>query len=138
VAAAARHAASPAPSTGRRAPAAPARPRRAPGTRARAARRSRLTRAFVVFVACLTLLAVGRVALSFAVVQKTLQTETVVREQRRLSAKNDELREQVAQLSSTVRISRIAESELGLVAASHIDFPRPLGSQVVAQAAADR
>ena len=139
MAAAARHAASPAPSTGRRAPAAaPARPRRAPGTRARAARRSRLTRAFVVFVACLTLLAVGRVALSFAVVQKTLQTETVVREQRRLSAKHDELREQVAQLSSTVRISRIAESELGLVAASHIDFPRPLGSQVVAQAAADR
>jgi cell division protein FtsL len=95
-------------------------------------------RTFVVFVACLTVLAVGRVALSFAVVQKTLQTEAVVREERRLSAKNDELREEVARLSSTVRISHIAESQLGLVYASHIDYPKALKGGGAAKAATDR
>ncbi len=105
--------------------------------RRRAARRARLMRALVVFVACLAMLSVGRVALSFAVVQKTLHTEAVVSEQRRLSARNDELREEVAQLSSTVRISRIAESELGLVVAQHIDFPQPVRTRVLAEATSD-
>jgi cell division protein FtsL len=95
-------------------------------------------RAFVVFVACLTVLAVGRVALSFAVVQKTLQTEAVVREERRLSAKNDQLREEVARLSSTVRISNIAESKLGLVYASHIDYPKALRGAAAVKATTDR
>jgi cell division protein FtsL len=95
-------------------------------------------RTFVVFVACLTVLAVGRVALSFAVVQKTLRTEAVVREERRLSAQNDQLREEVARLSSTVRISHIAESELGLVYAQHIDYPKPLKAGASAKAASDR
>ena len=45
--------------------------RRAPQARRRAAQRARLTHLFVIFVICLTVLAVGRVALSFAVVQKT-------------------------------------------------------------------
>jgi cell division protein FtsL len=95
-------------------------------------------RTFVVFVACLTVLAVGRVALSFAVVQKTLQTEAVVREERRLNARNDELREEVARLSSTVRISHIAESQLGLVYASHIDYPKALKGGAEAKAATER
>ena len=88
---------------------------RAPHTRRRAAQRSRFMRTFVVFVACLTVLAVGRVALSFAVVQKTLQTDAVVHEERRVSAQNDELQEEVARLSSTVRIRHIAEADLDLV-----------------------
>jgi cell division protein FtsL len=99
----------------------PARPaaRRAPQARRRAAQRARLTRVFVVFVICLTALAVGRVSLSFAVVQKTIQTEAVVREERALSAENARLEETLAQMSSTVRIRHIAETQLGLVDADH-------------------
>jgi cell division protein FtsL len=139
VATAARHAAAPVRRTGPEArPDSPPYAYRAPRTRRKAAQRSRVMRAFVVFVACLTVLAVGRVALSFAVVQKTLQTEAVVREERRLSAQNDELREEVARLSSTVRISHIAESQLGLVYASHIDYLKPLKSGAAAKAATDR
>jgi cell division protein FtsL len=99
----------------------PARPatRRAPQARRRAAQRARLTRVFVIFVICLTALAVGRVSLSFAVVQKTIQTEAVVREERALSAENARLEETLAQMSSTVRIRHIAETQLGLIDADH-------------------
>jgi len=104
----------------------PARPvaRRAPQVRRRAAQRARLTRVFVVFVICLTVLAVGRVSLSFAVVQKTLQTETVVRQERALSADNAQLAETLAQMGSTVRIRHIAETQLGLVDADHVQYLR--------------
>lgn len=105
---------------------APAHAYRAPRTRARAAQRSRLMRTFVIFVGCLTLLAVGRVALSFAVVQKTLQTDAIVREERRISDQNDQLEGKLADLGSPVRIQHIAETELGLVLASHIAYPEPL------------
>ena len=71
---------------------------------------------------CLTVLAVGRVALSFAVVQKTLQTAAVVREERALSSENAQLVEKLAQLGSTVRIRHIAETELGLVDADHVQY----------------
>jgi len=103
---------------------APARPaaRRAPQSRRRAAQRARLTRAFVIFVVCLTVLAVGRVSLSFAVVQKTLQTDAVVREERALSAENAQLTEKLAQMSSNVRIRQIAETQLGLVDANHVQY----------------
>ncbi len=111
---------------------------RAPRTRRRAAQRSRLTRAFVVFVACLTVLAVGRVALSFAVVQKSLQTEAVVREERSLSADNAQLQEQVAQLSSTFRIRHIAETKLGLVDATHVTYLRAGKGGSIAEVAANR
>lgn len=104
----------------------PARPavRRAPQARRRAEQRARLTRLFVIFVVCLTVLAVGRVALSFAVVQKTLQTEAVVREERALSAENAQLAEKVAQMSSIMRIRHIAETQLGLVDADHVQYLR--------------
>lgn len=104
----------------------PARPaaRRAPQARRRAAQRARLTRVFVVFVICLTVLAVGRVSLSFAVVQKSLQTEVVVREERALSVENAQLAEKLAQMSSTVRIRHIAETQLGLVDADHVQYLR--------------
>jgi cell division protein FtsB len=117
---------------------APAYAYRAPHTRRRAAQRSRLTRAFVIFVACLTVLAVGRVALSFAVVQKSLQTDAVVHEARRVAALNDTRQEEVAQLASTVRIRHIAESELGLVEATHTLFLEPLRRGTVAEVAANR
>jgi cell division protein FtsB len=117
---------------------APAYAYRAPHTRRRAAQRSRLTRAFVIFVACLTLLAVGRVALSFAVVQTSLQTDAVVHEARRVAALNDTRQEEVAQLASTVRIRHIAESELGLVEATHTLFLEPLTRGTVAEVAANR
>jgi len=96
--------------------------RRAPQSRARAAQRARLTRVFVIFVICLTVLAVGRVALSFAVVQKTVQTAAVVREERALSSENAQLAETLAQLGSTVRIRHIAETQLGLVDADHVQY----------------
>ena len=105
---------------------APVHAYRAPRTRTRAAQRSRLMRTFVIFVGCLTLLAVGRVALSFAVVQKTLQTDAIVREERRISDKNDQLEGKLAQLASPVRIQRIAETELGLVFATHPAYLEPL------------
>ncbi|MCX6374123.1 MAG: cell division protein FtsL [Actinobacteria bacterium] len=98
--------------------------RGAPQARARAAQRARLTRVFVVFVICITVLAVGRVALSFAVVQKTVQTAAVVREERQLSSQNAQLAETLAQLGSTVRIRHIAETQLGLVDADHVQYLR--------------
>jgi cell division protein FtsL len=110
--------------------------RRAPATRARAAQRARLTRAFVVFAVCLTVLAVGRVALSFAVVQKSLQTDAVAREERRVSAENAQLSEEVAQLSSTVRIRHIAENQLGLVDATAVKYLQVVPGEQFAKVAA--
>jgi len=98
--------------------------RRAPRSRRRAAQRARFTRAFVIFVCCLTVLAVGRVALSFAVVQKTIETDAIAREQRAVTAENAQLVEDLAQLGSTVRIRQIAEKELGLVDADHVHYLR--------------
>lgn len=141
MATAARHAraASPAPRRGE-APdvAAPVHAYRAPQTRRRAAQRSRLTRTFVIFVACLTALAVGRVALSFAVVQKTLQTDAIVREERRVSDRNGQLEETVARLASTARIRRIAETQLGLVEANHFSYPQPLLPKSTSEPASTR
>jgi cell division protein FtsB len=118
-------------------PEAPAYAYRAPQTRRRAAQRSRLMRTFIVFVGCLTVLAVGRVALSFAVVQKSLQTDAIVREERRISDRNGELREKVAQLGSPVRISNIAQNQLGLVNATHFSYPK-LSRKAISEVAANR
>ncbi len=116
---------------------APAYAYRAPHTRRKAAQRSRLMRAFVIFVVCLTLLAVGRVALSFAVVQKSLQTDAIVREERRVSDQNAQLQEKVAQLGSPVRIRHIAETQLGLVDASHVVYPEALSGKSISEVAAN-
>ena len=109
--------------------------RRAPQARARAAQRARFTRAFVVFAVCLTVLAVGRVALSFAVVQKSLQTDAVAREERRVSAENAQLAEELAQLSSTGRIRHIGENQLGLVDATHVQYLEVVPGEHVAKVA---
>ena len=94
-------------------------------------------RTFIIFVGCLTVLAVGRVALSFAVVQKSLQTDAIVHEERRISDQNGELREKVAQLGSPVRISNIAQNQLGLVNATHFSYPK-LSRKAISEVAANR
>lgn len=95
------------------------RPRRSParGISLEPALRARAARFFFVFVICLAVLGVGRVALSFAVVQKSLQTDAVKIEQRRLEAENADLSAQVSRLGSTMRIRGIAQTQLGLVPA---------------------
>ena len=90
-------------------------PSRARGTQS--APRARTVRLFFVFVVCLAVLGVGRVALSFAVVQKSLQTDVVRTEQRRIEAVNADLAAQVTRLGSAARIRNIAQSQLGLVLA---------------------
>jgi hypothetical protein len=62
------------------------------------------------------------VALSFAVVQKTLQTDAIVLQERRVTAENGQLTEELARLSSAVRVSGIAERELGYVYATHVQY----------------
>ena len=99
--------------------------RRAPRSRRRAVQRARFTRAFVLFVCCLTVLAVGRVALSFAVVQKTIETDAIAREQRAVTAEN-------AQLAGGPRPARLhgphppasPRTQLGLVDADHVQYLR--------------
>jgi hypothetical protein len=90
--------------------------------RRRAAPQPRLTQAFIIFVICLSVLAAGRVALSFAVVQKSVATDTIAREQRQVAADNALLAEKLAHLGSTVRIRNIAEERLGLVDAAHVQY----------------
>jgi cell division protein FtsL len=94
---------------------APRAARPAPQARARAASRARLSRALIVFVICFAVLAAGRVAMSFAVVQKTVATDSIAREERRLAAENAQLTEELAELGSTVRIRDIAQTKLGMV-----------------------
>ncbi len=96
--------------------------RRAPRRRSRPQARARLSRPLVVFVVCLALLGVGRVTLSFAVVQKNLQTGAVVREQNQLASENQSLSEEMARLSSTIRIHNVAVNRLGLVAAENVQY----------------
>jgi cell division protein FtsB len=109
--------------------------RRAPQARQRAAQHARLTRLFVVFVVCLTVLAVGRVALSFAVVQKSLQTDAVARQERSLSAANQQLAEQIANQSASVNIRKIAETQLGLVDPTHVAYLKVHGTPTATQVA---
>jgi hypothetical protein len=70
----------------------------------------------------LTVLAVGRIALSFAVVQKTMATESVAAEQSRVVAENAQLTADVTRLSSMTRIRSIALRRLDLVASSGVVY----------------
>jgi hypothetical protein len=69
-------------------------------------------RACVVFGVLLAVLAVGRVALSFAVVQKNLQTDAVARQYRALDAQNQQLAETAAGLSSALAVRNVAMKKL--------------------------
>ncbi|MEZ5126437.1 MAG: cell division protein FtsL [Thermoleophilia bacterium] len=101
---------------------AQARPRQAAQARRQAHLDRRLVRALAVFVVCLSLLAIGRVAMSFAVVQKSVATDAIVREERLITAENAQLTEELAHLGSSVRIREIAEKDLGMVEATHVKY----------------
>lgn len=89
-----------------------------------AARRARALRLFVVAVVVVTALAVGRVAVSFAVVQKSLATDAVARQTVRLDAENARLREEVARLAAAGRLRQLATGELGLTAPEKVTYLR--------------
>jgi cell division protein FtsB len=100
-------------------------PRRRPGaTRAPRPRFSTLPVRLLVFGILLAVLAVGRVTLSFAVVQKNLQTDAVVREYRRLDAQNQRLAEKAAGLSSALAIRNTAITKYHLVVSPSAQFVR--------------
>jgi cell division protein FtsL len=69
----------------------------------------------IAFAVAVALLAVGRVTLSFAVVQKNMDTEALVREQRALAAENARLQDQLAGLMATPRLRELAITRYGLV-----------------------
>ena len=100
-------------------------PSRAPSQRSRSAARPAprlLSRHLFVFVIVLAILGAGRVTLSFAVVQKSLQTGAAARETTRLTASNARLSDQVAALSATSRIRAIAVNKLRLVPAVNVRY----------------
>jgi cell division protein FtsL len=76
----------------------------------------------VAFAVCVALLAVGRVTLSFAVVQKNMETEALVREQRALRSENARLQEQLAGLMATPRLRELAMERFGLVPAQNVIY----------------
>ena len=101
------------------------RPARAPSRRSRSASRPVprvLSRHLFAFVIILALLGAGRVTLSFAVVQKSLQTGATAHEITRLAAENANLSNQVAALSATNRIRTIAVNDLHLVPATSVSY----------------
>jgi cell division protein FtsL len=96
--------------------------RRAPRPRTRTRARSKVTGRLIAFTICLALLAVGRVSLSFAVVQKSLQTGDIVRVERQLAADNAQLAGQAAQLSANTTIMRTATKQLHLVPMTNVQY----------------
>ena len=102
-------------------------PKRAEGRRvASPAKRARLAFNLPVpllaFVICLAVLGVGRVTLSFAVVQKNLQTDAVVRESRQLAVQNAQLQEAAASLSSSLALRNVAVQRYHLVVPSRVEY----------------
>ena len=91
-----------------------------PRTRAHA----KLPAKLLVFVVCLALLAVMRISLSFAVVQKNLATTRLVNEQRALAAENSHLSEEAARLSSTLRVRDLAVDQLHLAPSGTVLYVR--------------
>ncbi len=70
----------------------------------------------------LALLAVGRVTLSFAVVQKNLQTDAVTRQYRALDAENQRLAETAAGLSSALTVRNLAVNKYHLTVSPTVQF----------------
>lgn len=95
----------------------------APTKRARRARFAfNLPVPLLAFIVCLAVLAVGRVTLSFAVVQKNLQTDSVVRQYRQLTVQNAQLKEQAASMSSSLALRGIAIKRYHLVVPSRVEY----------------
>jgi hypothetical protein len=83
----------------------------------------------IVFAVIVALLAVGRVTLSFAVVQKSMQTNAVVHQERAVRAENTDLAEQIAELSAAGRVRARAVGQYHLVAADDVRYiPSPARS----------
>jgi cell division protein FtsB len=95
----------------------------APRPRPRPRRRLQpLPTRLVVFGVLLALLAVGRVTLSFAVVQKNLQTDTVSRQFHVVEAQNQQLAETAATLSSALAVRNAAVIKYHLIVAPDVQF----------------
>jgi cell division protein FtsL len=62
------------------------------------------------------------VTLSFAVVQKNLQTDAVVHEYRQLDAQNARLAEEAAGLSSSLKVRSIGVKKYHLVVPSSVQY----------------
>jgi cell division protein FtsB len=97
------------------------RPERAPSRAARLSHRSLATR-LIVFGVLVAVLGAGRVALSFAVVQKNLATDTVAAQVRTVQARNQQLAEQAATLSSALTVRNLAQKKYHLIVAPDVQF----------------
>jgi cell division protein FtsB len=76
----------------------------------------------VVFGVLLAVLATGRVALSFAVVQKNLQTDAVSRQYHVVQAQNQQLAETAANLSSALAVRNAAMTRYHLIVSPDVQF----------------
>ena len=76
----------------------------------------------LVFGILLAGLAVGRVTLSFAVVQKNLQTDAVTHQYRVVNAENQRLAEKAAHLSSSLAVRNAAIARYHLVISPSVQF----------------
>jgi len=97
------------------------RPKRAPAPAPRPRLQS-LPARLLVFGAVLALLAAGRVALSFAVVQKNLQTDAVSRQYRAVEAENQQLADTAAGLSSALAVRNAAVNRYHLIVSPDVQF----------------
>jgi len=76
----------------------------------------------LVFGVLLAVLAVGRVTLSFAVVQKNLQTDAIAHQYRVVNADNQRLAEKAAGLSSSLAVRNTAINRYHLVVSPSVQF----------------
>jgi cell division protein FtsB len=99
------------------------RPASAPAVGRRPRRRLQaLPTRLVVFGVLLAILATGRVALSFAVVQKNLQTDAVARQFHVVQAQNQQLAETAANLSSALAVRNVAMTRYHLIVPPDVQF----------------
>jgi hypothetical protein len=89
-------------------------PGRRPRSRPSVGLHSRLATRLIVFGVCVALLAVGRVALTFAVVQKSMETSSVIKQERALRDDNMSLAALVAQQNGSSKVQSLAK-KLGYV-----------------------
>jgi cell division protein FtsL len=123
-----------------RSPAARALPARQPRLRPLPGRPARpvvwlpssLARRLIMFGICVAVLAGGRVALTFAVVQKNLQTTAVIAQQRAVREENMALAADVTAASATARVQRLAVTKYKLVPADNVQYLQVSGSGVKA------
>ncbi len=96
-------------------------PSHAPSRASRLSHRSLAAR-LIVFCTLVAALGAGRVALSFAVVQKNLATDTVASQVRSVQASNQQLAEQAATLSSALTVRNVAQQKYHLGVATSVQF----------------